>query len=123
MRRAFACAATGLVLGISTPAQAERVLTPPTVNARMRECLLDAGASRVILRPSRAQGDVWFTSPRPSPLPGRRGVAADVEHAGWSIVYETKKPHDVDGILSTDAHLAPADPASFVRCTNVAFRG
>jgi hypothetical protein len=122
MRRAFACASTGLVLAASSAAYADRVLTPATVNARMRTCLLAAGASRVVLNPRRAEGDVWFATPRPSPVRGLRAMAADVAHAGWSIVYETKKPHDVVGILSTDDGLARADGTAFVRCTNAALR-
>jgi hypothetical protein len=107
---------------MASPAAADRLLTPPTVNARMRDCLLAAGASRVVLRPRQAAGDVWFATPQPSPLPGRRPMAPDVEHAGWSVVYETKKPHDVVGILSTDDGLPAADAAAFVRCTNAALR-
>jgi hypothetical protein len=122
MRLALACAATGVVLFAASAANADRVLTPSTVNARMRACLLNAGASRVVLRPRQAQGDTWFTTMRPSPLPGRRAIAADVEHAGWSIVYETKRPHDVVGILSVDDGLSPTDGAAFVRCTNAALR-
>ena len=121
MRRAFACAATGLVLVGSSSAHADRVLTPATVNGRMRACLLTAGASRVALHPRAATGDVWFVTPRPSPLRGAR-MALDRQHAGWSIVYETKKPHDVVGILSTDDGLTPTDGAAFVRCTNSALR-
>jgi hypothetical protein len=122
MRRAFACAATGLVLAASPAAHAERVLSPATVNGRMRDCLLAAGASRVVLRSARAEGDVWFATPQPSPLPGRRPLATVVEHAGWSIVYETKRPHDVVGLLSTDDGLSPPDASSLVRCTNAALR-
>jgi hypothetical protein len=122
MRRAFACAATGLVLLLAASAQADRILTPAAVNARMRECLLAAGATRVALRPRRAEGDVWFSTPQPSPLPGRRALASTVAHAGWSIVYETRRPHDVLGLLSTDDGLDPVDGAAFVRCTNAALR-
>jgi hypothetical protein len=122
MRRAFACAATGVVLFGSASARADRVLTPSTVNARMRACLLAAGASRVALDRRGAKGDAWFATPRPAALPGRRPMTADLEHAGWSIVYENKRPHDVVGILSTDDGLAPADGAAFVRCTNAALR-
>jgi hypothetical protein len=121
MRRALACAAIGLLVAASS-AQADHVLTPVTVNTRMRECLVDAGADRVVLRPQRAEGDVWFATPRPSPLPGRRAMRSELEHAGWSIVYETKRPHDVVGILSTDDGLATYDAASLVRCTNAALR-
>jgi hypothetical protein len=49
-------------------------------------------------------------------------MATDQAHAGWSIVYETKAPHDVIGILSSDDGLAAADGAAFVRCTNAAVR-
>jgi hypothetical protein len=121
MRLALACAATGVLL-LASPAVADRLLTPPTVNARMRDCLFNAGAARVVVRSRQATGDVWFSTPRPSPLPGRRALAAVVGHAGWSIVYEAKKPHDVVGILSTDDGLAPADASAFVRCTNAALR-
>ena len=121
MRLALACAATGVLI-LASPATADRLLTPPTVNARMQSCLLNAGASRVTLRTRQAAGDVWFATPRPSPLPGRRTMTADVEHAGWSVVYESKKPHDVVGILSTDDGLAPDDVGAFVRCTNAALR-
>ena len=122
MRLALACAATGVVLTGASAAHADRVLTPPTVNARMRACLLDAGASRILLRPRQAAGDAWFATPQPSPLPGRRRIAAAAEHAGWSIVYEKQKPHDVVGILSVDDGLTPADGAAFVRCTTAALR-
>lgn len=122
MRLALACAATGVVLMAASTAHADRVLTPSTVNARMRACLLDAGAARIVLRPKRATGDAWFATPQPSPLPGRRTIAAVTQHAGWSIVYETRKPHDVVGILSVDDGLAPADGAAFVRCTTAALR-
>ena len=122
MRRALACAATGVVLFAASTASADRVLTPTTVNARMRACVLKAGATRIVLRPREAKGDAWFTSVRPSPLPGRRTVAAEVEHAGWSIVYERKRPHDVVGMLTVDDGLSAVDGAAFVRCTNAALR-
>ena len=122
MRRALACAATGVVLFAASAANGERILTPTTVNGRMRACMTAAGASRVVLRPRRAAGDAWFTVPKPSPLPGRGILGADVVHAGWSIVYETKRPHDVVGILSVDDGLPAADGAAFVRCTNQALR-
>ena len=122
MRLALACAATGVVLIAASAAHADRVLTPQTVNARMRSCLLDAGASRIVLRPRRAAGDAWFATPQPSPLPGRRSMRAAAEHAGWSIVYEAKSPHDVVGILSVDDGLAASDGAAFVRCTTAALR-
>jgi hypothetical protein len=121
MRLALACAATGVLI-LASPAPADRLLTPPTVNARMRDCLLNAGAARVVLRSKHAAGDVWFATPRPSPLPGHRGMNAQIEHAGWSVVYESKKPHDVVGILSTDDGLAATDAAALVRCTNAALR-